>query len=135
MVALSATLPLVVRFAGCVMRNILSALSLAILLLVAAPARAGGSDPEMCLVFAAADSCQASLLTYAALTAPVPAQHSPGTMSGMTPADEMRSMSVAMGAMAGYMVAVMPVTVSAVAAAAIGGYAAAAWYDYTRPHP
>lgn len=119
------------------MRKILYPLAVAVLLAVSAPARAGDADADTCLVFAAAESCQASLLTYAALTPAqaVPEQHSHGTMTGMTPEGEMRSMTIAMGAMTGYMIAVMPVTWSAVAAAAVGGYAAAAWYDYTRAHP
>lgn len=118
------------------MRKILSVLGLALLLLSPAGAKAGDADAELCVVFAAAERCQASLLTYATLTmAPMPVQHAHGDMSGMTPVDEMRAMTIAMGAMAGYMVAVMPVTVSAVAAAAVSGYAAAAWYDYTRAHP
>lgn len=119
------------------MRKILSVVGLTLLLLAPSTVRAGDADAELCVIFAAAERCQASLLTYAALThmEPTPAQHSHGTMSGMSPEDEMRSMTIAMGAMTGYMVAVMPVTVSAVAAAVIGGYAAAAWYDYTRAHP
>lgn len=119
------------------MRKMLSVLGLALLLLAPSGVRAGEADTELCVVFAAAERCQASHLTYATLTRvdPTPAQLSHDTMSGMSPEEEMRSMTIAMGAMTGYMVAVMPVTVSAVAAAVIGGYAAAAWYDYTRVHP
>jgi len=44
-------------------------------------------------------------------------------------ASDMRMMTVAMGAMAGYMLIAMPVTLPAIAAGAVGGLAARYWYD------
>ncbi len=72
-----------------------------------------------------------------------PVTEAPATMPGMThdrmpssphvapgtARDDMRTMTIAMGAMAGYMVVAMPVTVAAVLAGAAGGYAARWWYD------
>lgn len=73
---------------------------------------------------------------------PSPAQAAPGPAhSGpahASPADaaaasDMRMMTVAMGAMAGYMLIAMPVTLPAIAAGAVGGLAARYWYDHREP--
>jgi len=61
-----------------------------------------------------------------------PGQHA-HTSPSPAPADrggeDMRMMTVAMGAMAGYMLIAMPVTLPAIAAGAVGGLAARYWYD------
>jgi hypothetical protein len=46
--------------------------------------------------------------------------------------EDMRVMTISMGAMAGYMLAGMPFTVSVVVWAAVGGVAAQYWYDNYR---
>ena len=62
---------------------------------------------------------------------PAQAQHLPGL--GHDKGDEeMRAMVVAMGAMSGYMLAAMPLSLSGVVWAAAGGIAANYWYDNYR---
>lgn len=52
--------------------------------------------------------------------------------SASSMADDMRSMYISMGAMGGYMVYVMPITVGAIAAAVGAGVVTAWAYDYAK---
>lgn len=109
---------------------------LGLALFLFAPTAFGGGPPHSddCIVFAAAEGCEASLMTYVALTAPV-ATPAPMQNHGGAGDADMRTMVISMGAMTGYMISGMPVTVSVLATAALGGYAAMAWYDFSREHP